>query len=146
MRYFEDFVVGSERRFGRYEVTAAEIKEFAAKYDPQPFHLDEAAGAASAMGTFCASGWHTAGMAMRMMVDEGAKHDARGMGSPGVDSLRWLRPVLPGDILSVQQTVLDAKASASKSDRGVVQSRCDVYNQRGDVVMTFTASAFYAKR
>jgi acyl dehydratase len=144
--WFEDFVVGTVRVHGQYEVTADEIKDFAARYDPQSFHLDEAAGAASAMGVFCASGWHTAAMAMRMMVDEGKRSGGQSMGSPGVDELRWLMPVEPGDRLSLRQTTIDVRASASKPDRGMVRTKTEVLNQHGTVVMHFTGMAFYSRR
>jgi acyl dehydratase len=144
--YLEDFTVGAVLEHGRYEVTAAEIKAFAGQYDPQTFHLDEEAGAKSAMGVFCASGWHTAAMAMRMMVDEGKRKGGQSMGSPGIDELRWLRPVLPGDILSLRQTIFDVRPSASKLDRGLVQSKTEVLNQRGEVVMHFAGMVFYKKR
>jgi acyl dehydratase len=144
--YLEDFVVGAVHAHGHYEVTTAEIKDFATKYDPQTFHLDEEEGAKSAMGVFCASGWHTAAMAMRMMVDEGKREGGQSLGGAGIDELRWLRPVLPGDILSLRQTVLEVKASASKPDRGIVRSRTEVLNQHADVVMHFIGSVFYPRR
>jgi acyl dehydratase len=145
-QYLEDLTTGSVSTFGSYTVTTEEIKSFAAAYDPQPFHLDEAAGATSAMGVFCASGWHTASMAMRMVVDNNKQLGARFLGSPGIDEIRWLRPVVPGDILSVRVTVLDVKASASKPDRGAVKSKTEVLNQDGAVVMTYVATGFYLRR
>jgi acyl dehydratase len=145
-RYLEDFAVGAVTTFGSYAVTAEEIKKFAAAYDPQIFHLDETAGAASAMGVFCASGWHTAAMAMRMVVDENVRHGNTSLGSPGVDEIRWLRPVVPGDILSVRITVLDVKPSASKTDRGAVRTRTEVLNQHNTIVMTYIAAAFYLRQ
>ncbi len=144
--YLEDFVVGSVAEHGRYDVTTAEIKDFASKYDPQSFHLDEAEGVKSAMGVFCASGWHTAAMAMRMMVEDGKRSGGQSLGSPGIDELRWLRPVLPGDVLSLRATVLEVKPSASKPDRGLVRSRTEVLNQQGEVVMHFTGMVFYRRR
>jgi acyl dehydratase len=145
-RYLEDFAVNAVITFGSYTVTADEIKRFAAAYDPQIFHLDEAAGAASAMGVFCASGWHTAAMTMRMVVDENVRLGIASLGSPGVDEIRWLRPVVPGDILSVRITVLDVKPSASKADRGAVRTRTEVLNQHGTIVMTYMATSFYLRR
>jgi acyl dehydratase len=145
-KYLEDFSAGDVSVFGSYAVTAAEIKSFAAAYDPQPFHLDETAGAASAMGVFCASGWHTAGMAMRMVVDENIRLDAKSLGSPGVDEIRWLRPVVPGDILSIRVTIQDVRPSFSKPDRGTVRFRNEVINQHGDIAMTYVATGFYLRR
>ena len=144
--YFEDMIVGSVARFGAYAVSAGDIKSFAREFDPQPFHLDEDAGPASAMGIFCASGWHTAAIAMRLLVDEQMAKDMQGMGSPGVDSLRWLRPVLPGDILSLETEVLEALLSRSKPDRGLVKTRVTVLNQQAEPVMTMVANAFYRCR
>jgi acyl dehydratase len=145
-RYLEEFTIGTVSSFGSYAVTADEIKKFATAYDPQIFHLDEAAGAASAMGVFCASGWHTASMAMRMVVDYNKQQGVQLLGSPGVEDIRWLRPVVPGHILSVRVTVLDVKRSASKADRGAVRSKTDVLNQDGDTVMTYVATGFYLRQ
>jgi acyl dehydratase len=145
-QYLEDLPVGHVSLFGSYAVTAEEIKSFAKAYDPQPFHLDEAAGATSAMGVFCASGWHTASMAMRMAVDENQRLGAQFLGSPGVDEIRWLRPVVPGDILSVRVTVQDVWLSSSKPDRGTIRLGHEVINQRGDIVMTYIATVFYLRR
>ncbi len=144
IKYWEDFAVGEIQEFGHYEVTAAEIKAFAAQYDPQPFHLDEAAGAESAMGVFCASGWHTAAISMRMILD--ARDGACSLGSPGVDEIRWLRPVVPGDILSMRRTVLDVRPSFSKPDRGSARFHNEVLNQRGEIVMTYVATGFFSRR
>jgi acyl dehydratase len=97
--YFEDIVPGSKSAFGRYVVTRGEVVEFASKYDPQPFHLSDEAAAETYFGRLSASGWHTAAMMMRMLVDNMSAIQQAGLGSPGLDELRWLTPVYPGDIL-----------------------------------------------
>ena len=121
-------------RFGPHTVTRAEIVAFAAEFDPQPFHLDEAAAADTLLGGLAASGWHTCALFMRMLYD-GWLNDAASMGSPGVDSLKWLRPVRPGDVLSGRSIVLEVRASKSRPDRGFVSFRHEVVNARGEPVM-----------
>jgi acyl dehydratase len=133
---FEDFVPGSVRTFGTVLVKEQEIIEFARRYDPQVFHTDPVAARKTPYGGLVASGWHTAAMAMRLIVDHRPSHVASG-GSPGVDELRWLKPVRPGDELSVRMTVLEARRSGSKPDRGVVRSLVEVLNQDAAVVMSF---------
>jgi acyl dehydratase len=133
---FEDFVPGSVRTFGSVLVTEQEIIEFAKRYDPQVFHTDPVAARKTPYGGLVASGWHTAAMAMRLIVEHHLSHVASA-GSPGVDEVRWLRPVRPGDELSVRVTVLEARRSESKPDRGVIRSLVEVLNQDGAVVMSF---------
>jgi acyl dehydratase len=133
---FEDFVPGSVRTFGSVLVTEQEIIEFAKRYDPQVFHTDPVAARKTPYGGLVASGWHTAAMTMRLIVDHHLSQVASA-GSPGVDEVRWLRPVRPGDELSVRVTVLEARRSESKPDRGVVRSLVEVLNQDGAVVMSF---------
>lgn len=142
---FEDFVPGTVTTYGRHVVTREEIVSFATQFDPQPMHLDEAAAAQSILGGLSASGWHSCGIMMRMMVDNMLGH-ARGMGSPGIDELRWLRPVRPGDVLSVRQTVLEARPSAKKADRGYVKFRFELITETGDVVLDETNSIIFARR
>lgn len=144
-RYFEDYPVGEVIEFGRYPVTAEEIVRFASQYDPQPFHLDEAAGRASHFGGLVASGWMTGSVLMRMLVDHYVSRRSS-MGSPGLDEIRWLAPVRPGDVLSVRSTVLDARASQSKPDRGVVWSQHEVLNQDRVVVMRVKGMGMYRRR
>jgi acyl dehydratase len=134
MRYFEDFEAGQELPFGPHTVTRAEIIAFAAEFDPQPFHLDERAAAETMLGGLAASGWHTCALFMRMLYD-GWITDAASMGSPGVDTLKWLRPVRPGDTLSGRSIVLEIRASKSKPDRGFIKFRHEVMNERGEQVM-----------
>lgn len=140
-RYFEDYVPGSVHEFGPIKVEEAEIIEFARRYDPQPFHIDPEAAKDSIYGGLIASGWHTAGLMMRLLVDHYLSHVAS-LGSPGVDELRWLKPVRPGDELSVRVTVLETRRSRSKPDRGIVRSFVEVLNQKGEVVMTLKAVNF----
>jgi acyl dehydratase len=133
---FEDFVPGSVRTFGTVLVKEQEIIEFARRYDPQVFHTDPVAARKTPYGGLVASGWHTAAMAMRLIVDHHLSQVASA-GSPGVDEVRWLKPVRPGDELSVRVTVLESRRSESKPDRGVVRSLVEVLNQDRAVVMSF---------
>ena len=135
---FESFEIGQKQSFGAYKVTEDEIIEFASKYDAQFFHLDHEAAQDSLFGGLCASGWHTCAMTMSMMVENMDLH-GRSLGSPGIDSLRWLRPVYPGDILSVQMEVLDTVPSRSRPNIGVVTNKVSVSNHKGVVVMEFTS-------
>ena len=145
--YFEDYEVGQIERFGRYEVTREEVIEFASKYDPQPFHLDDEAAAANPVfGRLAASGWHTAGMAMRMTIDEANKRGGFGMGSPGLDELRWLKPVYPGDTLSLEIEVLAKSEPRSRPEIGFVKLCTTVFNQHGEPVMRQVANTIHPKR
>lgn len=143
-RFLEDFVEGETLVFGRTEVTEAAIIAFAASFDPQPFHLSAAAGAATPYGGLIASGWHTAGMTMRMMVDHIVSR--HGLGSPGVDELRWLKPVRPGDVLTCRSTILSVRRSASRPDRGIVRQRIETLNQHGEVVLSWIGNGFVRAR
>ena len=133
---FEDFVPGSVRTFGTVLVTEDKIIGFARRYDPQVFHSDPVAARKTVYGGLVASGWHTAAMTMRLIVEHYLSR-VLSVGSPGVDELRWLKPVRPGDILSVRVSILEARRSASKPDRGVVRSFVEVLNQDMAVVMTW---------
>lgn len=135
--YLDEYSVGQTARFGTYEVTREEVLRFALAYDPQPFHLDDEAAAANPIfGRVSASGWHTAAMAMRMLVDYNKARGSTSMGSPGVDELRWLRPVYPGDTLRVETEVLEVRPSNSRPEIGTVKVRLSVFNQYDDKVMT----------
>jgi acyl dehydratase len=134
MRYLEDFEQGQELPLEQHTVTRAEIVAFAAEFDPQPFHLDEAAASDTLLGGLAASGWHTCALFMRMMY-HGWLSEAASMGSPGVESLKWLRPVRPGDTLSGRSIVVEIRPSKSKPDRGVLRLRHEVMNARGEMVM-----------
>ncbi|MEK9720201.1 MAG: MaoC family dehydratase [Quisquiliibacterium sp.] len=144
-RHFEDYQVGEVFEFGDELVTEQEIRDFASRYDPQPFHVDAAAASRSIYGGLIASGWMTAGIMMRMLVEHFVPRDA-GMGSPGVDELRWLRPVRPGDRLRTRVTILQTRRSKSKPDRGMVLALDEVLNQDGDLVMTLKAWGMYRAR
>ncbi|WP_300302960.1 MaoC family dehydratase [Ferrovibrio sp.] len=145
MKYLEDFAVGQALDFPPRQVSEEEIVAFARDYDPQPFHLDKEAAKQSLFGGLCASGWHTAGMMMRMLVDNMIGKYAS-MGSPGVDQLRWVKPVFPGDTLHLRGEILDVRPSQSKPDRGVVTSRYEMRNQNGDIVLTMQAKGMYGRR
>ena len=137
-RYFEDYPVGAVFEFGEIVVSEEELVEFARRYDPQSFHTDHDAAAHSMFGGLIASGWHTAALMMRLLVDHYLSKIAS-LASPGVDELRWLEPVRPRDVLRVRVTVLDARRSRSRHDRGVVTSYIEVLNQHDRVVMTVKA-------
>jgi len=134
-RWFEDFVPGASCEFGNIEVTAAEIIDFAHRFDPQPMHVDPEAAAHGSFGGLIASGWHTAGLMMRLFVDHFLPGPAS-LGSPGIDELRWTRPVRPGDVLRLRVTVLEATRSRSKPDRGMLRTSIEVLNQSGEIVMS----------
>ena len=144
-RYFEDYQVGETLRYGDYLMTEEEIIRFARQYDPQAFHIDPEAALKSSFGGLAASGWNTASASMRMLVDHFIPPKAS-MGSPGIDELRWLQPVRPGDRLQVRSTITEMKRSRSKPDRGIVRVRHETLNQRDEVVMTFTGMAMYRCR
>jgi acyl dehydratase len=137
-RHFEDYPPGAVVQYGPIAVDEAAVIEFGRQFDPQPFHVDRQRAATSPFGGLIASGWHTAGLMMRLLVDHFLPRGA-GLGSPGIDELRWLAPVRPGDSLSVRITVIEARPSRSKPDRGLVRSQIEVLNQRDEPVMTLQA-------
>lgn len=143
--YFEDFEPGMGFDLGERTLSKEEIVAFAADYDPQPFHVDEEAAEQSAFGGLIASGWHTAAVFMRLYVD-GLLSRAASMGSPGVEELRWLKPVRPGDALHARLTVLDTVPSGSNPNRGTVHLYSEVLNDRGETVMTMKARGLFARR
>ena len=134
-RYFEDYVTGSVHEFGSIVVNEQEVLDFGKRFVPLAYHTDKEAARNSIYGRLIASGWHTAALMMRLYTDNYLSKIAN-LGSPGVDELRWGKPVFPGDELSIRVTVLEARRSASKPDRGIVQSFCEVLNQQREVVMT----------
>ena len=134
-RYWEDYVPGAVHEFGSIEVEEAEMIAFARRFDPQPFHTDPRAAEQSAFGGLIASGWYTASCVMRVLVDQYISHVAS-LGSPGVDEIRWLKPVRPGDVLSLRVTVVDSERSRSKPEQGFIRAFIEVLNQRDEVVMT----------
>ncbi len=131
--------------FGATPVTRDAVLAFAREFDPQPFHLDDEAAAASLFGRLSASGWHTCAMAMRMMCDEYLL-DSASLGSPGIDSLRWLKPVYPGDTLRMAMDVLDARPMSSKPHVGLVRSRWQLNNQHGEPVLTMEGWGMFRRR
>jgi len=144
-RYFEDYIPGSVYQFGSVVVEERDIVDFAGKFDPQAFHLSGDDAERNPFGGLIASGWHTAAVTMRLLVDHYISH-AAGMGSPGSGPIRWIRPVRPGDELSIRVTVLKATRSRLKPDRGIVRSFVETMNQHGDVVMTRIAIAIFRCR
>ncbi len=143
--YFDDLKPGQVFTAGSRAITRDEIIAFAREFDPQPFHLDDDAAKASIYGGLLASGWHTAAILMRLLYEAFVK-DAASMGSPGVDELRWLKPVRPGDTLTARFTILEAIPSRSKPDRGIVRSLSEVLNQRGEVVLTAKGMSLLKRR
>ena len=143
--YFEDFFAGQEIELGTRTVSEEEIIGFATQFDPQPFHVDHDAAAASMFGGVIASGWHTCSMMMRMVVD-GLMAASSSMGSPGVDKVRWILPVRAGDTLAVTYLTTAVKASASRPDRGVVWSTWKAVNQHGQLVCTIEGMGMFGRR
>jgi acyl dehydratase len=146
LQYFEDIQVGARSSFGRYEVTRDEVLEFARKYDPQPFHLSDEAAAATHFGRLSASGWHTCAMTMAMVVENLKNQRQAGLGSPGIDELKWLKPVYPGDTLRCETEILEKRVSASRPEMGLFKSRMVVLNQDDVPVMTFVSNGMVRTR
>ncbi len=146
MQYFEDIAVGATAAFGSYPVTRDEVIAFAEKYDPQPFHLSDEAAAKTHFGRLSASGWHSCAMTMAMLVEHIGEHRQASLGSPGIDELKWLKPVYPGDTLRCVTEVLDKRVSASRPEMGIVKSRMQVFNQDDVMVMTFVSNALMQTR
>ncbi len=140
-RWFEDYVPGAVHDLGSMVVDEQEVIAFARQFDPQPFHLDKERAERSAFGGLIASGWHTACMAMRLIVDHYLS-EVSSEGSPGIDELRWLQPVRPGDQLTVRITILDTRRSRSRPERGIVRSQIETMNQDGEVVMRLMTTIF----
>ena len=146
MIYFEDLEIGKPAVFGTYDVTREEVLEFARKYDPQPFHLSDEAAAKTHFGRIAASGWHTAAMVMAVIARRVVNEEQAGLGSPGIDELRWKKPVYPGDTLTVSGEVLEKTPSRSRPDIGSFRTRTTVTNQNDDVVMTFISIVLIRRR
>ena len=143
--YWEDLPVGTVLEFGAMPVTREAVLAFARDFDPQPFHLDDEAAAASLFGRLAASGWHTCAMAMRMMCD-GYMLESSSLGSPGIENLRWLKPVYPGDTLGMRVEILAARPMASRPGVGLVQTRWEVFNQQRDKVLSMEGWGIYRMR
>jgi acyl dehydratase len=144
-RYFEDYRQGEVFEFGDRLISAEEIVQFATLYDPQPFHLDDAAASRTHFGRLAASGWMTASVVMRLMVDHYISQ-VSSMGSPGIDELRWHKPVHAGDRLHVRVTVLETRRSKSKPDRGLLHGLNEAFNQHNELVMSYKGWGFYKVR
>lgn len=145
MRYLDDFTPGQVIELGHRTITKDDIIRFAREFDPQVFHTDEEAARHTVYGGLLASGWHTAALMMRLLYD-GLVKDVSSMGSPGVDELRWLRPVRPGDTLAGRMTVLETVPSRSKPDRGILRSLIELRNQHGEVVLSSKGMSMLGRR
>ena len=143
--YFEDYLPGAVHEFGSVTIEEEEIIDFARRFDPQPFHIDPEAAKQSAFGGLIASGWHTASLTMRLLVNHYVSRVAS-LGSPGVDEVRWRKPVRPGDTLSVRATITESKLSRSKPDQGTIRSYIEVLNQHREVVMTWKGMGLFRCR
>ena len=146
MRYFEDLEIGAETYFGSYAVTREEVLEFARKYDPQPFHLSDEAAARTHFGRLAASGWHTCAMTMAVIARHVVEEEQAGLGSPGVDELRWLKPVYPGDTLHVRGKIIETRPSQSKPHLGSFRTETTVTNQDDVPVMRFVSIVMMLRR
>ena len=146
MRYFDDVEVGDATEFGHYDVTREEVLEFARKYDPQPFHLSDEEAAKTHFGRLAASGWHTCAMTMAVIARHVVDDEQAGLGSPGVDELRWMKPVYPGDRLTVRGSIVEKIPSRSKPHIGVIRTKTTVSNQDGVDVMSFTSIVMMQRR
>ncbi len=144
--YFEDIVIGAETDFGHYDVTREEVIDFARKYDPQPFHLSDEEAAKTHFGRLAASGWHTCAMTMAVIARKVVDDEQAGLGSPGVDELRWLKPVYPGDTLHVRGKIIEKTPSRSKPEIGSFRTETIVTNQDEVPVMRFTSIVLIRRR
>lgn len=143
--YFEDFRVGEKTDLGRYTVTEAEILSFARQYDPQRIHTDRDFAAEGPFGALIASGWHTCAMFMRLLVDA-MLMESSAIASPGVDGIRWIRPVRAGDVLRAEAEAIEVMPSRTRPDRGLVKHDCKVFNQQDELVMTLRTLALFRRR
>ncbi|MFP8835047.1 MaoC family dehydratase [Hydrogenophaga sp. XSHU_21] len=143
--FWEDLVVGETRDLGTITPTAEDIVAFASQWDPQPFHLDAEAARDSVFGALCASGWHTCAMAMRLMVTN-FLHETSSLGAPGLESLKWLKPVFPGDTLHLRHTITEKRVSAKRPDVGLVRAVWDMDNQHGEPVLRMEGYAMFRLR
>jgi acyl dehydratase len=143
--YWEDLQPGTVLELGTVSPTAEEIKAFATQFDPQPFHVDEQAGRESVFGGLCASGWHTCAMAMRLTVDNFLRNSSS-MGSPGLEKLSWMKPVFPGDVLTLRHRILESRPLRSKPDIGLVRSVWEMFNQHGEQVLLMEGYGMFRRR
>lgn len=144
-RWFEDYIVGTTSEHGSIRVDEDELVDFGRRFDPQPFHVDPDAAAAGPYGGLIASGWHTCALMMRLLAQEYLS-PVSSLGSPGIDELRWIRPVRPGDELSLRTTVEEARVSRSKPDRGLLRTRVELVSSGGDVVLRLLAMNLVSTR
>ncbi len=145
MKYWEDFQIGERAELGRHTFTEEEIVEFARRYDPQPFHVDAETAKHSAFGGLIASGWQTCAVGMRLMV-EGYISQTVSLGSPGIDNIRWLKPVRPGDTVAYRRIVLESRASSTRKGVGLVKHRWEAVNQRGELVLTMEGWGMFGRK
>jgi acyl dehydratase len=145
MIWWEDFQVGETIEMGRHSFTVEEITGFGRAFDTQPFHVDAEAAKDSFYGGLIASGWHTCAVAMRLMCDSYV-NQTRSLGSPGMDEIRWKKPVRPGDTITYSRTVLESRVSASRPDAGLVKQRWTAVNQDGDLVMSMEGWGMFGRR
>ena len=145
MKYWEDFQIGERAELGRHTFTEEEIVEFGRRYDPQPFHIDVEQAKQSAFGGLIASGWQTCAIGMRLMV-EGYISQTVSLGSPGIDSIRWLKPVRPGDTIAYRRIVLESRASTTRKGVGLVKHRWEAVNQRGELVLTMEGWGMFGRK
>ncbi|WP_033922214.1 MaoC family dehydratase [Sphingomonas sp. 37zxx] len=146
MRYFEDLTIGDKAAFGSHVVTREEVLAFAARFDPQPFHLSDEAAALTHFGRMSASGWHSCAMTMAMFVTHLQEHPQASLGAAGVDELRWLKPVYPGDTLRCENEIIETRASRSRPEMGSTRSRMTTFNQHDEPVLSFIAIGLIATR
>ena len=145
MKYWEDFQIGERAELGRHAFTEEEIVEFGRRYDPQPFHIDVESAKQSAFGGLIASGWQTCAIGMRLMV-EGYIRQTVSLGSPGIDNIRWLKPVRPGDTIAYSRIVLESRASTTRKGVGLVKHRWEAVNQRGELVLTMEGWGMFGRK
>jgi acyl dehydratase len=143
--YWEDLATGSVRELGSVTVSAEEIKDFAEQFDPQPFHVDELAGRRSIFGNLCASGWHTCALAMKLTV-ENFLNESSSMGSPGLENLRWLKPVYPGDTLTLKHSIVESRPLRKRRDTGLVRAVWEMFNQNGEKVLQMEGYGMFRRR
>jgi len=145
MKYWEDFQIGERAELGRHTFTEEEIVEFGRRYDPQPFHIDAENAKRSVFGGLIASGWQTCAIGMRLMV-EGYIKQTVSLGSPGIDNIRWLKPVRPGDTIAYSRIVLESRASTTRKGVGLVKHRWEAVNQRGELVLTMEGWGMFGRK
>ena len=145
MKYWEDFAIGERAELGRHTFTEEEIVDFARRYDPQPFHIDVEKAGQGPFGGLIASGWQTCAVGMRLMV-EGYISQTVSLGSPGIDNIRWLKPVRPGDTIAYRRIVLESRASTTRKGVGLVKHRWEAVNQRGELVLTMEGWGMFGRK